>query len=208
MDIVMTGRNVDVPAHYRVHVTDKLAHLQRYNSHVIRYDVELDYEKNPRQSKTCQRVEITGTGKGPTMRAEACGPDFYTALDAAVGKLEARLRRSHDRRVHHGRHQPTSVATATAPLATTLLTDPGAHQHTTRVDRRSRPDERQHVVGDQEHLYQPLWPRPSPRRLANSPEGQQRRPSHPRHGRSHRGTAVTCLNQNCPRCGPCSRSLT
>jgi len=113
MDIVMTGRNVDVPAHYRVHVTDKLAHLQRYNSHVIRYDVELDHEKNPRQSKTCQRVEITGTGKGPTMRAEACGPDFYTALDAAVGKLEARLRRSHDRRVHHGRHQPTSVATAT-----------------------------------------------------------------------------------------------
>jgi ribosome-associated translation inhibitor RaiA len=80
----------------------------------------------------CQRVEITGTGKGPTMRAEACGPDFYTALDAAVGKLEARLRRSHDRRrVHHGRHQPTSVATATAPLAAALCTDPTAAQHTT-----------------------------------------------------------------------------
>jgi ribosomal subunit interface protein len=120
MDIVMTGRNVDVPAHYRMHVIDKLAHLQRYNSHIIRYDAELDHENNPRQSKTCQRVEITGTGKGPTVRAEACGPDFYTALD----KLAARLRRSHDRRrVHHGRHQPTSVATATAPLATALLTD-------------------------------------------------------------------------------------
>jgi len=127
MDIVMTGRNVDVPAHYRVHVTDKLAHLERYNSHIIRYDVELDHEKNPRQSKACQRVEITGRGKGPTVRAEACGPDFYTALDAAVGTLEARLRRSHDRRrVHHGRRQPTSVAAATAPLAATLCTDPGA----------------------------------------------------------------------------------
>jgi ribosomal subunit interface protein len=145
MDIVMTGRHVDVPAHYRVHVTDKLAHLQRYNSHLIRYDVELNHENNPRQSKTCQRVEITGTGQGPTLRAEACGPDFYTALDAAVGKLEARLRRSHDRRrVHHGRHHPTSVAAATAPLAAALCTDLGAHQHTEsgtvtggpRVDRQ------------------------------------------------------------------------
>jgi ribosomal subunit interface protein len=119
MDIVMTGRNVDVPAHYRVHVTDKLAHLQRYTNRAIRYNVELDHENNPRQSKTCQRVEITSTGNGPTMRAEASGPDFYTALDAAVGKLEARLRRSHDRRrMHHGRHQPTSVAAA-APRAGT-----------------------------------------------------------------------------------------
>jgi ribosomal subunit interface protein len=127
MDIVMTARNVNVPAHYQVHLTDKLTRLQRYNSHVIRYDVELDHENNPRQSKTCQRVEITGTGKGPTVRAEARGPDFYTALDAALSKLKARLRRSHDRRrVHHGRHQTTSVATATA-----LFTDPGAHQHAT-----------------------------------------------------------------------------
>jgi ribosomal subunit interface protein len=137
MDIAMTGRNVEVPAHYRVHVTDKLAHLQRFNSGPMRCDVELDHENNPRQSKTCQRVEITSTGNGPTMRAEASGPDFYTALDAAVTKLEARLRRSHDRRrVHHGRHRPTSVAAATASLATAslsaaLCTDPGVPQHTT-----------------------------------------------------------------------------
>jgi ribosomal subunit interface protein len=127
MNIVMTGHNVKVPTHYRVHVTDKLAHLQRYNSHLIRYDVELNHENNPRQSKACQRVEITGTGNGPTVRAEASGPDFYTALDAAVGKLEAQLRRNHDRRrAHHSRHQPPSVTAATA-----LCTDPTAHQHST-----------------------------------------------------------------------------
>ena len=121
-DIVVTGRNVEVPAHYRVHIAEKLARLERYGSHVsriVRYDVVLDHEKNPRQSKVCQRVEITGRGTGPTVRAEACGPDFRSVLDAAVGKLQETLRRSHDRRrVHHGRHQPTSVAAATAPLAT------------------------------------------------------------------------------------------
>jgi ribosomal subunit interface protein len=123
VDIVMTGRNVDVPDHYRVHVTNKLARLERYDNHVIRYDVELDHENNPRQSKACQRVEITGTGKGPTVRAEACGPDFYTALDAVIGKLEARLRRSHDRRVHQrGGHDHTAHVTLAGRCTPDLLT--------------------------------------------------------------------------------------
>jgi len=98
-DIVVTGRNVEVPAHYRVHIAEKLARLERYGSHVsriVRYDVVLDHENNPRLSKVCQRVEITGRGTGPTVRAEACGPDFRSVLDAAVAKLQETLRRSHD----------------------------------------------------------------------------------------------------------------
>ena len=72
--------------------------------------MELFHEKNPRQSGNCQRVEITLSGKGPVVRAEACGPDFYAALDIAAGKLENRLRRAADRRrVHHGRRTPASV---------------------------------------------------------------------------------------------------
>ncbi|MGH4015801.1 MAG: ribosome hibernation-promoting factor, HPF/YfiA family [Pseudonocardiaceae bacterium] len=118
MNIVVKGRNVEVPEHYRVHVTDKLARVKRYDHKAIHYDVELFHERNPRQAKSCQRVEITGQCRGQTVRAEACGPDFYAALDTAVSKLENRLRRVADRRkVHHGRRHPTSVAEATAPLA-------------------------------------------------------------------------------------------
>ncbi|MET1073595.1 MAG: ribosome-associated translation inhibitor RaiA [Umezawaea sp.] len=117
MDIVVKGRNVEVPDHYRVHVTEKLARLERYDRKVIRFDVELFHEPNRRQAKSCQRVEITGKGRGPIVRAEACAGDFYAALDAAVSKLENRLRRTHDRRrVHHGRRGPTSVAEATSGL--------------------------------------------------------------------------------------------
>ncbi|CCH34823.1 ribosome-associated translation inhibitor RaiA [Actinosynnema sp. NPDC047251] len=118
MDIVVKGRNVEVPDHYRVHVVEKLARLERYDRKVIRFDVELFHEPNRRQSKNCQRVEITGKGRGPVIRSEACAGDFYAALDSAVSKLENRLRRSHDRRrVHHGRRGPTSVAEATSGLA-------------------------------------------------------------------------------------------
>lgn len=115
MDIVVKGRNVEIPEHYRELVDEKLTRLERYDKKVIRYDVELFHEPNRRQAKNCQRVQITGTGKGPVVRAEARAGDFYGALDSAVSKLESRLRRMHDRRkVHYGRRCPESVAEATA----------------------------------------------------------------------------------------------
>lgn len=118
MEIVVTGRNVEVPEHFRVHVEEKLARLERYDHKIVGMEVELFHEPNRRQSKSCQRVEITGRGRGPVARAEACAQDFYAALDCAISKLESRLRRSHDRRrlndrrsrVMAGRGGPAAVA--------------------------------------------------------------------------------------------------
>jgi ribosomal subunit interface protein len=98
VEIVVTGRNVEVPEHFRVHVAEKVERLERYDHKIVGLEVELFHEPNRRQLKNCQRVELTGRGAGPVARAEACAQDFYSALDAAVAKLEARLRRSHDRR--------------------------------------------------------------------------------------------------------------
>jgi ribosomal subunit interface protein len=118
VDIVVSGRNVEVPDHYRQHVSEKLAKVERYDDKIIRFDIELSHEKNPRQSDHCQRVQITCVSRGPVVRAEACAGDFYTALDHATAKLDARLRRSADRRrIHRGRHAPISVAAATSGLA-------------------------------------------------------------------------------------------
>ncbi|OKI87635.1 ribosome hibernation-promoting factor, HPF/YfiA family [Micromonospora sp. CB01531] len=126
MDIVVKGRNVEVPDHYRVHVAEKLAKIERYDHKLIRVDVELFHERNPRQADHCQRVEITCVTRGPVIRAEACTNDFYSALDAAIAKLDTRFRRAADRRrVHRGRHAPISVAAATADLPVADLNGPG-----------------------------------------------------------------------------------
>jgi len=117
MEIVVRGRNVEVPDHFRTHVEDKVGQLERFDGKVIRIDVELLHEKNPRQAANCQRVEITLRGKGPVARAEASAPDFYAALELAAGKLENRMRRANDRRrVHHGRRTPPSVRVDAAPV--------------------------------------------------------------------------------------------
>jgi ribosomal subunit interface protein len=117
VDIVVRGRNVEVPDHYRQHVTDKISRVERYDHKIIRVDVELYHERNPRQSSACQRVEVTCKTRGPVVRSEACSGDFYSALDAAVARLESRFRRAADRRrVHRGARTPTSVAAATSTL--------------------------------------------------------------------------------------------
>ncbi|WP_067496434.1 ribosome hibernation-promoting factor, HPF/YfiA family [Actinoplanes sp. TFC3] len=157
MDIVVKGRNVEVPDHYREHVADKLAKVERYDQKLIRVDVELFHERNPRQSDNCQRVEITVVTRGPVIRAEACAKDFYAALDCAINKLDGRLRRAADRRrVHRGRHAPVSVAAATAGLPTDLpslsapddssLADPQEHDN----------DQPWRIVREKEHPADPM----------------------------------------------------
>src|SRR5215831_19632844 len=111
VDVVVKGRNVAVPDRFRAHVADKLQKMERYDHKLIEVSVELLHERNRRQSEHCQRVEITVISRGPVVRAEACAADFYSALDAAIAKLESRLSRAADRRrIHRGRRAPVSVA--------------------------------------------------------------------------------------------------
>ncbi|MCV7099076.1 ribosome-associated translation inhibitor RaiA [Mycobacterium palustre] len=114
-EIVFKGRNVEIPDHYRIYVSQKLARLERFDRSIYLFDVELKHAPNRRQRKSCQRVEITARGRGPVSRAEACADSFYAAFEAAVDKLENRLRRVKDRRkVHYGDKTPVSLAAATA----------------------------------------------------------------------------------------------
>lgn len=116
-DVVVKGRNVEVPDHFRIYVSEKLARLERFDKTIYLFDVELDHEKNRRQRKNCQHVEITARGRGPVVRGEACADSFYAALESAVCKLENRLRRSKDRRkIHYGDKRPVSLHEATAVL--------------------------------------------------------------------------------------------
>ena len=122
-EVVVKGRNVEVPDHFRIYVSEKLSRLERFDRTIYLFDVELDHERNRRQRKNCQHVEITARGRGPVVRGEACADSFYAALESAVCKLEGRLRRSKDRRkVHYGDKTPVSLAQATAlnPLPATL----------------------------------------------------------------------------------------
>ena len=114
MDIVVTGRHTTVSDRFRAHIAEKLEKVQQLAPRTRRIEVVISHEANRRQSKACDRVEITCHIKGPVVRAEACQEDKYAALDVALEKLLERLRRKHDRTVRRGRTPQESVAAATA----------------------------------------------------------------------------------------------
>jgi ribosomal subunit interface protein len=131
VEIVVTGRHMQVSDRFRDHLDEKLAKIPQLAPRVQRVDVIVSHEPNKRQAKACERVEITCHVKGPIVRAEACLDDKYAALDVAMDKLMERLRRAQDRkRVHRGRHAPESVAAATARIQEPSETATEDHAHT------------------------------------------------------------------------------
>lgn len=95
MDIVVTGRHIQVSDRFRAHLDDKLAKVASLAPKVDRVDVVVTHERTARRSEC---VELTCRDRGAIVRAEACDEDKYLAVDAAVEKLLERLRRANGKR--------------------------------------------------------------------------------------------------------------
>ena len=99
MEVVVTGRHCELTERFRSHVEEKLSRLEKHD-HAV-------------------HVELTAYSKGPVIRAEAAAEDKMGALDLALDKMAAQMRRAADRRrVHRGRRTPVSVGQDLAGGAT------------------------------------------------------------------------------------------
>jgi ribosomal subunit interface protein len=154
MEIVITGRRVEVTDRFRRLAEDKLAKISQLAPRAHRVDVELSHERNPRQSQTSEKVEITVRAKGPVIRAEASSEDPAAALDIALGKLQERLRRSRDRRkYHHGRQTPPSLRHAGDMLSSEDVPCLGEEEPTVHEDSRG---ESPVVIRTKDHAATPM----------------------------------------------------
>ncbi|QIK75614.1 ribosome hibernation-promoting factor, HPF/YfiA family [Nocardioides piscis] len=140
MDVVVTGRHCEVSDRFREHVADKLARLEKHDHRIIRVQVEVEQERNPRQHDRATRVELTAFSKGPVIRAEAAAEDKMGALDLALDKMASQMRRAADRRrVHRGRHTPVSVGQALAGSADELVESLSTSEDETVTERKVGP---------------------------------------------------------------------
>ena len=98
MDIVLNSRHCELTDRFRGHVEEKLARLEKHDHRVIRVEVEVEAERNPRQADRAVRVELTAFSKGPVIRAEAAADDKMSALDLALDKMAGQMRRAADRK--------------------------------------------------------------------------------------------------------------
>jgi ribosomal subunit interface protein len=138
VEIVVKGRHCEVSDRFRELIDDKLSKLEKYDHRIILTDVEVTQEHNPRLADSAIRVEITLRTRGPVMRSEAAAADKLTALDKALSKLEARMRRAAERRRAHRdghRRRVGTLTSADALVAEPLTTDGHADGETDRLER-------------------------------------------------------------------------
>ena len=140
MEVVVTGRHCEISDGFRAHAAEKLTRLEKHDHRIMRVHVEVDCEQNPRQHDRSVHVELTAFSKGPVIRAEAAAEDKRAALDLALDKMAAQMRRAADRRrVHRGGKTPVSVGQALAAGALAVEPEPVGEEEPDTLERQVGP---------------------------------------------------------------------
>ena len=90
MDLVLKARGMRITDQIRRTAERKLSKVERLEPRVVRLEVELIEERNPRIEGS-HRVEVACETARETFRAEGSGPDVETALDEVIQHLERRI---------------------------------------------------------------------------------------------------------------------
>lgn len=107
MDIVVRGRNVQVPPRLREVAREKLAKISRFAHDADRVEVDFSELRNPRVHDN-QVCEATVHLKRNVVKAHAAAREPEAALDLVVDKVEHQLARIKDKRISrsHPRRRP------------------------------------------------------------------------------------------------------
>lgn len=87
MNLVISGRNIDITEGLRSAVEDKIGKLERYFNASTEVHVTLSTEKSR------QKIEVTIPMKGSIIRAEQTSTDMYVAIDLVEEIIERQLRK-------------------------------------------------------------------------------------------------------------------
>ncbi|HYI51873.1 MAG TPA: ribosome-associated translation inhibitor RaiA [Microbacterium sp.] len=104
METSIVGVGVGITDRFRSVVEDKAARIEHLAPRAQRVDIKVTHRAYHNGRMEDDTVELTLTGKGPLVRAEATDADKFAALDLAVDKLCEQLRRAKDKRVDARNH--------------------------------------------------------------------------------------------------------
>ena len=104
METSIVGVGVGITDRFRTVVEDKAARIEHLAPRAQRVDIKVTHRAYHNGRVEDDTVELTLTGKGPLVRAEATDGDKFAALDLAVDKLCEQLRRAKDKRVDARNH--------------------------------------------------------------------------------------------------------
>jgi len=104
METSIVGVGVSITDRFRTVAEEKSLRIATLAPRAQKLDVKVTHRAYHNGSREDETVELTITGKGPVVRAEATENDKFAALDLAVDKLAEQLRRAKDKRVDARNH--------------------------------------------------------------------------------------------------------
>lgn len=107
VNLILSGRGVELDDSIRQYATEKLTRVERFFDRIIKMEVELRHERNPRV-KDPDRVEVIVKTPRQTLRIHGEGLDHFAAIDVAVDRLETQLRRVKERLKDRHHHHSTN----------------------------------------------------------------------------------------------------
>ena len=93
LDVEVFGRNIEVTDRIYDYVNKKVSKLDRYLSGIDDARVDLAFVKSARSLSDRNVTQITVRGRGFILRVEERAEDIYTAIDAAVEKMQRQMER-------------------------------------------------------------------------------------------------------------------
>lgn len=156
MEVVVTGRHIEVSDRFRSHVSEKLSKLEKHDHRIIRVNVEVEQERNPRQADRAVRVQLTALCRGPVIRAEAAAADKMAALDIALDKMAAQMRRAADRRRVRSSRMRGNGTAAAAELEAALVVEQADEEVEHRVGPITVTGEGPLLVREKTHHAAPM----------------------------------------------------
>lgn len=93
LEVEVFGRNIEVTDRVFDYVNKKVSKLDRYMNGIDDARVDLAFVKSARSLSDRNVTQITLRGKGFMLRTEERAEDIYTAVDAAVEKMQRQMER-------------------------------------------------------------------------------------------------------------------
>ncbi len=115
MDLIITGRDVEVSDYLRQYVEKKIGKLDRYLPSITEARVELSSE-NTKTAGELQIAQVTVRAGGAILRSEERSNDMFAAIDSVVDTLYRQIARYKGKR--QDRRRPRGEGTAELPAVT------------------------------------------------------------------------------------------
>lgn len=109
MKVDIFTRNMELSERLQDYVSKKASKLDRYLTGIDEAKVDLAFVKSARSAADRHVAQVTLYGKGFILRTEERADDIFTAIDAALDKMQRQMERYKGKR-YHGRGDGTPAS--------------------------------------------------------------------------------------------------